>query len=77
MIYGNKPADGGHLIIEDEDYTGFVEACPKSKKMIKPLIGAAEYIKGKKRWCLWLVGISPAEIKECPEVLERIKKCNK
>ena len=75
MIYGNKPADGGHLIIEDEDYTGFVEACPKSKKMIKPLIGAAEYIKGKKRWCLWLVGISPAEIKECPEVLERIKKC--
>ena len=75
MIYGNKPADGGHLIIEEEDYEDFVKKCPKAVKMIKPLIGAAEYIKGKKRWCLWLVGISPSELKECPEVLERVKKC--
>ena len=75
MIYGNKPADGGHLIIEEEDYKDFVKKCPKAVKMIKPLIGAAEYIKGKKRWCLWLVGISPSELKECPEVLERVKKC--
>ena len=75
MIYGNKPADGGHLIIEEEDYEDFVKKCPKAVKMIKPLIGAAEYIKGKKRWCLWLVGISPSELKECHEVLERVKKC--
>ena len=47
MIYGNKPADGGHLIIEDSDYQQFVEKDPKSEKFIKPLLGAVEYLHGK------------------------------
>lgn len=62
MIYGNKPADGGHLIIEESDYEDFIKNNPTSIKMIRPLIGASEYIKGKKRYCLWLEGISPKEI---------------
>lgn len=57
MIYGNKPADGGNLIIEDEDLNDFISRDPNSKKFIYPLLGASEYIKGKKRWCLWLVGL--------------------
>lgn len=75
MIYGNKPADGGHLIIEESDYEDFIKNNPTSIKMIRPLIGASEYIKGKKRYCLWLEGISPKEIKECPGVVERIRLC--
>lgn len=75
MIYGNKPADGGNLIIEDDQITDFVEKDPNAKKYIRPLLGAAEYIKGKKRWCLWLVGAKPDELKKCPLVMERIKKC--
>ena len=75
MIYGNKPADGGNLIIEDDQITDFVEKDPNAKKYIRPLLGAAEYIKGKKRWCLWLVGAKPEDLKKCPLVMERIKKC--
>lgn len=75
MIYGNKPADGGNLIIEDKDLAEFVRKDPKSKKFIRPLLGAAEYIKGKKRWCLWLVDASPAELRQCPLIMERIEAC--
>lgn len=75
MVYGNKPADGGHLIIEDDEYDDFIKKSPNAKGMIKPLIGASEYIKGHKRWCLWLVDVSPNEIKQCPAVVERVKKC--
>lgn len=75
MIYGNKPADGGFLIIEDSDYRKFVEQDPNSIKFIKPLLGATEYINNKKRWCLWLVGAAPNEIKQCPMVMDRIQKC--
>lgn len=75
MIYGNKPADGGNLIIEDEELSDFLASDPKAEKYIHPLLGAAEYIKGKKRWCLWLVGAKPEEVKQCPLVMERIKKC--
>ncbi|MBO5049916.1 MAG: class I SAM-dependent DNA methyltransferase [Oscillospiraceae bacterium] len=75
MIYGNKPADGGHLIIEDEDIEDFLAKDPQAAQFIKPLIGASEYIKSKKRWCLWLDGANPSDIKKCPKVMERIKLC--
>ena len=75
MIYGNKPADGGHLIIEDSDYEEFIRKDPGSIAYIKPLLGAAEYINNKKRWCLWLDGVSPSEIKKCPMVYERVRLC--
>ena len=75
MIYGNKPADGGNLIIEDEDLNEFIKKDPNAKKYIHPLLGASEYIKGNKRWCLWLVGADPEDLKKCPMIMERIKKC--
>lgn len=77
MIYGNKPADGGNLIIEDDEIDEFLKRDPNSRKFIRPLLGATEYINGKKRWCLWLVDAAPEEIKKCPLVMERIKGCKK
>lgn len=75
MIYGNKPADGGHLIIEDEDLEEFLKKDPQAAGFIRPLIGASEYIKNKKRWCLWLDGANPGDIKKCPKIMERVKLC--
>lgn len=75
MVYGNKPADGGNLIIEDSDYKDFITREPQAQKYIKPLLGAAEYLHGKRRWCLWLEGITPAELKQCPMIYERVAKC--
>ncbi len=75
MVYGNKPADGGNLIIEDSEYEDFINQEPQAKPFIRPLLGAVEYLHGKKRWCLWLDGISPAEIKKCPLVYERVRRC--
>ena len=75
MIYGNKPADGGFLIIEDNEYASFVSKEPQSEKYIKPLLGAVEYLHNKKRFCLWLENVSPTELKKCPLILDRVKKC--
>lgn len=74
MIYGNKPVDGGNLIIEQSELDDFVAAEPKASPYIKRLIGAKEFINGNLRWCLWLVGVSPNEIRKMPLVLERVKK---
>lgn len=75
MTTGNRPADGGHLIIEADDYAEFIKREPKAEKYIKKLIGAKEFINGLDRYCLWLVNVSPAEIKKMPLVMERIKLC--
>lgn len=75
MTTGNRPADGGHLIIEAEDYDDFIKREPNAVKYIKKLTGAAEYINNKDRYCLWLVGISPAELRKMPEVMKRVEAC--
>ena len=75
MTTGNRPADGGHLIIEAEDYNDFIKKEPNAKKYIKNLTGAVEFINNKPRYCLWLVGISPNELRTMPEVLKRVELC--
>ena len=75
MVYGNKPADGGCLIIEEDEYEDFIRKDPESVKFVRPILGAAEFLHGKKRWCLWLVNATPAEIKKSPLVYDRVKKC--
>ena len=52
MTTGNRPADGGHLIIEEEDYDEFILREPNAKPYIKKLLGSSEFINNKKRWCL-------------------------
>lgn len=75
MSTGNRPADGGHLIIEEQDYKTFIQKEPKAVKYIKGLTGSAEYINNKKRYCLWLVNASPSDLRDMPEVMKRIKLC--
>lgn len=74
MIYGNKPVDGGNLIVENEELSEFIAKEPAARPYIKQLIGAHEFINGKLRWCLWLKEISPAKLRSMPLVLERINK---
>ena len=75
MTTGNRPADGGHLIIENDDYEDFISKEPNAISYIKKLIGSAEFINNKKRWCLWLVGVSPVELRKMPEVMKRVQAC--
>ena len=75
MTTGNRPADGGHLIIEDEDYNDFITSEPSAIKYVKGLLGSAEFINNKKRYCLWLKGVSPSELRKMPRVMQRIEMC--
>ena len=75
MVTGNRPADGGHLIIENEEYNEFIRLEPLATKYIKGLLGSAEFINNKKRYCLWLKGISPSELRKMPQVMHRIELC--
>ncbi len=77
MTTGNRPADGGHLIIEADEYDDFIRQEPGALPYIKKLIGSVEFINNKKRWCLWLVGLSPSELRKLPKVMERVDACKR
>ena len=66
---GCQPTDGGNLIIEASEIKEFLEKEPNAKQYIKKLVGAREFINNQERWCLWLVGISPAELRKMPLVM--------
>lgn len=72
IIYGNKPVDGGNLLLSDEEYHELIKSEPKAKKFIRRFCGAQEYLHNIKRWCLWLVGVSPSEIAALPKVMKRV-----
>ena len=73
MLYGNKPVDGGNLLLSPEEKTELLSKDPQAEKWLRPLLGAEEFINGKERWCLWLVGIAPNELRTMPEVLKRVE----
>lgn len=75
MKTGNRPADGGNLIIEANEYQNFIKQEPGAKKYIKRLIGSDEFINGNYRYCLWLVGVEVSEIRSMKKVYERVLKC--
>ena len=75
MQKGNQPTDGGHLIIEADEYADFVQREPLAQRYIKRLVGSSEFINNKTRYCLWLVDVKPADLRKMPMVMERIEKC--
>jgi hypothetical protein len=72
MFKGSQPTDGGNFLFTEEEKNEFLKKEPKSSKFIKPLISAHEFINGEKRYCLWLVGAEPSELKQMPHLLHRI-----
>lgn len=74
MYFGSKPTDGGYFFITPEEKQVIVRKEPQSEKYIRKVLGAQEYINNVERYCLWLVGITPSELKSSPMIYERVKK---
>ncbi len=75
ILYGNVPIDWGTLILSKEEKDFLCNEYPQITQYIKFCIGGDEFLNNKKRWCLWLVNVSPAEIRTMPDIMERIALC--
>ena len=74
MNFGNMPRDGGGFILTEEEKDSLIKNEPLAEKWIHLFLGAHEFINNKKRYCLWLQGASPAELRQCPTVMARINQ---
>ena len=54
MKYGNLPGDGNFLTLNMSERYALVSENPSFEKIIIPLFGAQEFIKGLQRYCLWI-----------------------
>lgn len=72
VMKGSSPVDDGNFFFDDEQYNCLIQKEPKAKNYIKKFYGAREYLHNVNRWCLWLEGASPAELRSMPSVMGRI-----
>ena len=74
MLYGSKPADGGHLLLDEGEKQELLKHEPSVKPYIKKYLNAEEFLHNKPRYCLWLVDCPPHKLRDMPLVKERIAK---
>jgi len=72
MVYGNKPVDGGNLILSPHEKDQLVAQHPETAPWIRQLMGADEFIKGKLRYCLWLLDVPEEAFMAVPPVAARV-----
>jgi len=71
VAYGNKPTDGGNLIVEADDYP-HVMADPIAAKYVRRYVGARELLHGTMRYCLWLRDADKGDLRRSPVLKERV-----
>ena len=73
VVFGSMPNDKGHLSdYDDKKYSEIVSQYPAAAPMFRPFLGATEFLHGKKRWCLWLSDVNPADIKKVKPVYDAV-----
>ncbi len=73
MVYGNKPTDGGFLFLSKEEKDDVINKEPEVARYIKRIYGSVEYINNKERYCLWLVGANPTDLRKSAFIRQRIE----
>ena len=73
MFLGNKPSDGGNLILTAEERAEILSREPNLKQYIRPYLGAVEFINKKIRYCFWLKDVPPSEMRSSPELMHRLE----
>lgn len=75
MSIGNVPLDGNNFILSEEEKDEIIRRAPEAKKFIRRYMGAADFMSGNSRYCLWVTDATKAEAEAIPPILERINKC--
>ncbi|NMM11974.1 MAG: class I SAM-dependent DNA methyltransferase [Rhodoferax sp.] len=73
IVFGSKAVDFGHFVLDETELPGFLTKEPQARPYIREYIGGEEFLNGSKRFCLWLKGIAPAQLRAMPEVLKRVE----
>ena len=74
MTFGNKPVDGGNLLLT-RDEVGDARPRPPARKarFIRRIYGSAEFIRGLSRYCLWIEDEYLDEALVIPSIRKRIE----
>ncbi|MBR6901258.1 MAG: class I SAM-dependent DNA methyltransferase, partial [Synergistaceae bacterium] len=71
---GNKPSDGGNLILSQDERDELIKNDPKIARCVRRYVGAKDFIRNDEvRYCLWLKDISPSIYAHNREIMRRLE----
>lgn len=77
MKFGSQPRDGGHFVLTPQERAELLSHEPALDAVIKPYIGAEEFLHNTERYCIWLLNVSPLVIRDSKILRERIAAVEK
>ncbi|MAG65290.1 MAG: lactate dehydrogenase [Pseudomonadales bacterium] len=72
MSFGNKPVDGGNLLLSKAEVDALQLNQSQRNRFIKRIYGSAEFIRGIERNCLWLADEDLGEAASIPPIKTRL-----
>ena len=72
MEFGNKPSDGGHLLLSQDDVASLGLTDSQRERFIRRIYGSKDFINGGLRFCVWIEDGHLDEALTIPALKERI-----
>ena len=73
MTFGNKPVDGGHLLLDHNELQTLALTADQSRKFVRKIMGSAEFIRGLERYCIWVRDEDVIEVTSVAHISARIE----
>lgn len=74
MKFGNKPVDGGNLLLSSDEVKGLGLNKYQEMKFVRRIYGSAEFIRGLERYCLWIQDHDLDEAMQIEPIRHQIEK---
>jgi hypothetical protein len=73
MEFGNKPSDGGHLLLKPDELSSLSLTAEQRQRFIRRIYGSEDFINGGKRLCVWIEDDHLDEAISIPQLHARIE----
>ena len=74
IYFGNMPNDGGYLLLNEDEKNNLINQNINIQKFIKQFVGSSDFVRGNKRFCLWIDSENLEEAKNIRVIADRIEK---
>ena len=74
ICLGGQPIDDGNLTLTEDEKNELIKKEPLAEKYVRYYMMGKDFIERKPRYCLWLQGANPTDLRKCHEIMRRVEK---
>jgi len=72
MEFGNKPSDGGNLLLNSSEIESLNLTEVQKSRFLKKILGSDDFLNGRIRYCIWIEDSNLGEALQIPSLKKRV-----